>query len=195
MRPSRRDGSPADAGVTPALVHYYFSTIDDLFLAVIRRRGAQQAKRQERALSSPRPINALWELSKERAGTGLLNEFIALANHRKAIAAELAEQVAESRQAQLDALQRLVGETDAVDLPPEAMLVLIASVSRTIALEESLGMEAGLAQVAEFVEGLIARRRRSRRIRRSSPTRIRAGRSWPGCATAQPVGGRSAREG
>ncbi len=146
----------ADAGVTPALVHYYFKTIDDLFLAVIRRRGAQQAKRQERALSSPRPINALWELSKERAGTGLLNEFIALANHRKAIAAELAEQVAESRQTQLDALQRLVGESDAVDLPPEAMLVLIASVSRTIALEESLGMEAGLAQVAEFVEGLIA---------------------------------------
>jgi AcrR family transcriptional regulator len=146
----------ADAGVTPALVHYYFSTIDDLFLAVIRRRGAQQAKRQERALSSDRPIHALWELSKERAGTGLLTEFIALANHRKAIAAELAEQVAESRQAQLEAMQRLVGETDAVDLPPEAMLVLIASVSRTIALEESLGMEEGLAQVAEFVERLIA---------------------------------------
>jgi len=146
----------ADAGVTPALVHYYFKTIDDLFLAVIRRRGAQYANRQERALSSPRPIHALWELSTERAGTGLLMEFIALANHRKEIAAELAEQVAESRQAQLDALQRLVGETDAVDLPPEAMLVLIASVSRTIALEESLGMEAGLAQVAEFVERLIA---------------------------------------
>jgi TetR/AcrR family transcriptional regulator len=31
----------ADAGITAALVHYYFSTIDDLFLAVIRRRGAQ----------------------------------------------------------------------------------------------------------------------------------------------------------
>ena len=104
----------ADAGVTPALVHYYFNTIDDLFLAVIRRRGAQYAKRQERALSSPRPINALWELSKERAGTGLLKEFIALANHRKVIAVEIAEQVAESRQAQLEALRGLVGETDAV---------------------------------------------------------------------------------
>ena len=93
----------ADAGVTPALVHYYFSTIDDLFLAVIRRRGAQQAKRQERALSSPRPINALWELSKERAGTGLLNGV-----HRPRQSSQgrspqrLAEQVAESRQAQLE---------------------------------------------------------------------------------------------
>ena len=149
----------ADAGVTPALVHYYFKTIDDLFLAVIRRRGAQYAKRQERALSSPRPIHALWELSTDRAGTGLLMEFIALANHRKVIAVEIAEQVAESRQAQLEALQGLIGTTDAAgdDLSPEAMLVLIASVSRTIALEESLGMDAGLKQTAEFVERLIAR--------------------------------------
>jgi len=149
----------ADAGVTPALVHYYFKTIDDLFLAVIRRRGAQYAKRQERALSSPRPIHALWELSTDRAGTGLLMEFIALANHRKVIAVEIAEQVAESRLAQLEALRGLAGSTDGVgdDLSPEAMLVLIASVSRTIALEESLGMDAGLKQTAEFVERLIAR--------------------------------------
>ncbi len=149
----------ADAGVTPALVHYYFKTIDDLFLAVIRRRGAQYAKRQERALASPRPIHALWELSTERAGTGLLMEFIALANHRKEIAVEIAQQVAESRQAQLETLRGLVGTSGAAgdDLSPEAMLVLIASVSRTIALEESLGMDAGLAQTAEFVERLIAR--------------------------------------
>ena len=42
----------ADAGVTPALVHYYFKTIDDLFLAVIRRRGAQigRASWRERVL-------------------------------------------------------------------------------------------------------------------------------------------------
>jgi hypothetical protein len=86
-------------------------------------------------------------------------EFIALANHRKEIATELAEQVARSRQAQLEALRSLDGTSDAADdgLSPEAMLVLIASVSRTIALEESLGMDAGLAQTAEFVERLIAR--------------------------------------
>ena len=72
-------------------------------------------------------------------------EFIALANHRKEIAVEIAEQVAESRQAQLEALQRLTGTAGVVgdDLSPEAMLVLIASVSRTIALEESLGLERG----------------------------------------------------
>ena len=91
-----------ETGVTPALVHYYFSTIDDLFLAVIRRRGEQSAKRQERALSGPQPFHALWELSKERAGTGLLMEFVALAHHRKVIATEIADQAAESRKAQLE---------------------------------------------------------------------------------------------
>ena len=31
-----------DAGVTAALVHYYFGPLDDLFLAVLRRRAEQQ---------------------------------------------------------------------------------------------------------------------------------------------------------
>ena len=148
-----------ETGVTPALVHYYFSTIDDLFLAVIRRRGEQSAKRQERALAGPQPFHALWELSKERAGTGLLMEFVALANHRKVIAAEIAEQAAASRQAQLDTLRELIEPTDLGpdDLSPEAILVLIASVSRTIALEESLGMDVGLAQTTAFIEGLLTR--------------------------------------
>ena len=148
-----------ETGVTPALVHYYFSTIDDLFLAVIRRRGEQSAKRQERALSGPQPFHALWELSKERAGTGLLMEFVALAHHRKVIAAEIAEQAADSRKAQLDTLGDLIERTDLGpdDLSPEAILVLIASVSRTIALEESLGMDVGLAQTTAFIEGLLTR--------------------------------------
>ena len=40
-----------EAGVTPALIHYYFPTLDDLFLEVLRRRGRQQLERQERHLT------------------------------------------------------------------------------------------------------------------------------------------------
>ena len=49
-----------EAGVTPALVHYYFPTLDDLFLAVLRRRAEQQLARQDRMLlvraSAPRAV-------------------------------------------------------------------------------------------------------------------------------------------
>jgi AcrR family transcriptional regulator len=39
-----------EAGVTPPLVHYYFPTLDDLFLAVFRRRAEEQLERQARQL-------------------------------------------------------------------------------------------------------------------------------------------------
>ena len=59
-----------DAGVTPALVHYYFGTLDDLFLALLRRRAEQQLARQQRKLSAERPLRSLWEASKDRDGAG-----------------------------------------------------------------------------------------------------------------------------
>src|ERR1700693_2877153 len=50
------------AGLKPQLVHYYFRTMDDLFLAVFRRRAEQGLKSQARALESPQPLWALWRL-------------------------------------------------------------------------------------------------------------------------------------
>ena len=41
------------AGVTGGLVHYYFPTLDDLFVAVFRRRAEQQLERQARLLARP----------------------------------------------------------------------------------------------------------------------------------------------
>src|SRR5262245_30812380 len=61
-----------EAGVTPALVHYYFATLDDLFLAVLRRRADQQLERHQRFLASAQPLRALWAFSRDQAGTGLL---------------------------------------------------------------------------------------------------------------------------
>ncbi len=49
----------AEAGLKPQLVHYYFRTMDDLFVAVVRRGAAQNLERQARALSSPQPLRAL----------------------------------------------------------------------------------------------------------------------------------------
>src|SRR5688572_17461287 len=42
----------AEAGLKPQLVHYYFATMDDLFLAVFRRRAEVGLERQAAALAS-----------------------------------------------------------------------------------------------------------------------------------------------
>lgn len=50
---SRRVASKA--GLKPQLVHYYFRTMDDLFLDVFRRRGEEGLQRQAEALASAQP--------------------------------------------------------------------------------------------------------------------------------------------
>lgn len=149
----------ARAGLKPQLVHYYFRTMDDLFLALVRRGAEQNLERQARALASPEPLRALWELSTDPAGTRLAVELFALANHRKALRAELAAYAERFRRAQLDALAPVL-EGYGIDpeaLPPEAVLVLVTSVSQVLVMEEVLGVTSGHREIHALVERCLAR--------------------------------------
>src|SRR6476469_5572482 len=79
----------AKASLKPQLVHYYFRSMDDLFLATFQRRGEQGMERHAKALSADQPLRAMWEMATDPRGTALTLEFAALANHRKAIRAEI----------------------------------------------------------------------------------------------------------
>src|SRR5215470_8923687 len=72
----------AKAGVKPALVHYYFPSMDDLFLAVLREGAEINLVNQREALADDQPLHALWKHNTAH-GARLLMEFMALANHRK----------------------------------------------------------------------------------------------------------------
>jgi AcrR family transcriptional regulator len=149
----------ARAGLKPQLVHYYFRTMDDLFLALVRRGAEQNLERQARALASPEPLRALWELSNDPAGTRSTVELFALANHRKALRAELAAYAEKFRRAQLDALAPVL-EGYGVDpqaFPPEAVLVLVTSLSRVLVMEEVLGVTTGHPEMRALVERCLAR--------------------------------------
>ena len=53
----------ARAGVKPALVHYHFPSMDDLFLAVLREGAEANLVRQRQALAADEPLHALWTLN------------------------------------------------------------------------------------------------------------------------------------
>lgn len=148
----------ARAGLKPQLVHYYFRTMDDLFLALFRSRTDEGLARHAEALASPRPLRALWEVSRDPEGTALIMEFSALANHRKVIAAEIRAYGDRLREMQVKALSRTLEDRGvaADTLPPVVASILIASVSLFLRMEDGIGMSLGHAETEARIERWIA---------------------------------------
>ena len=140
-------------------MHYYFRTMEDLFLEVFRRRAEEGLRFQAEALQSPQPLWALWRFGTDPAFTRISMEFMALANHRKEMRAEIAYYAErfreEQRQAVTAALQRY-GE-DTTDMPPVVWTVLMTSLSRMLVLEQAIGMSGGHAETMELVESHLRR--------------------------------------
>ncbi|UGQ12596.1 TetR/AcrR family transcriptional regulator [Yinghuangia sp. ASG 101] len=149
----------AEAGVNPALVHYHFRTIDDLFLAVFRRGAEAHLARLQAAAEGPEPLRGVWEVMSEPRDTGLTLEFLALANHRKAIRTELAEYSARFRELQEQALARVVrarGVTlDKPSLP--ALTLLLAGLPRILAMDDAVGLHRSRGEVLALVEEYLRR--------------------------------------
>ena len=133
--------------------------MDDLFLAMFRHRAEIGLERQAKALASPQPLRALWEYSTDPAGTALTMEFSGLANHRKAIKAEIARYAERFRAEQTEALAVLADRygMDPAMGSPAVLAVVMTSISRVISMEQALGMSAGHAETLAFVEQYIQR--------------------------------------
>ncbi|MHA7652771.1 TetR/AcrR family transcriptional regulator [Mycobacterium sp. ML4] len=142
------------AGLKPQLVHYYFRTMEELFLAVFRRRAEEGLQAQARVLQSPQPLWALWRFGADPGFTRISMEFMALANHRKEMRAEIAYYAERFREEQrrviASALKRYAVNTD--DVPPVVWTVLMSSLSRFLVLEQALGMSSGHTETIDFVE-------------------------------------------
>jgi AcrR family transcriptional regulator len=148
----------AKAGLKPQLVHYYFRSMDDLLLAVFRVGAERNLERQARALASPTPLRSLWEFSNDPAGTAVMMEFMALANHRPAIRAEIASYAEQFRRLQADTLTEVLGRYgSSPEVPPLALLVLATALSRVLVLEGSLGATTGHAEAVAMVERFLDR--------------------------------------
>ncbi len=166
----------AQAGVKPALVHYYFPTMDELYMAVFRCGATIYLERQQKALASDRPLHAFWDTLTEPKDTRLLLEFMGLANHRKEIRAEIAAWSERWREMQITALNFIVREhdLDTDDFPPAALAVVIASIGRTLVLEEGLGTSGGhneaVALVHRFLDRYEMPRPKARPGRGADPT-------------------------
>jgi AcrR family transcriptional regulator len=148
----------AKAGVQPPLIHYYFQTMDDLFVALFRRRAEEGLKQAAKALEAERPLRALWELSTDPSGVVLNLEFMALGNHRKVIRAELGAYGERLRKIGEEALARHFAALGIEpQITPATVDVLMTSVARILVLESLVGITGGHADTEALVEAALLR--------------------------------------
>ena len=147
------------AALKPQLVHYYFRTMEDLFLAVFHRRAEEGLGVLAKALESPQPLWALWRFSTMPDATRLTMEFMGLANHRKALRAEIvyyAERFRAEQNKAIESALRRYG-VDTADVPPVIWTVFATSVSQGLVMERALGISTGHEETFEYCEQWLRR--------------------------------------
>lgn len=146
----------ARAEVTPGLVQYYFPTLDDLFVAVIRRRGEQNLQRVTETLQAraDEPLRVLWEFSQEESTAALTSEFLALGNHRKSIRSEIADITERVREVQLRAVEGKYGTAGFADgaISTQAFVFVLTGIPKLVRLEESVGASTAHADAIRAFE-------------------------------------------
>jgi AcrR family transcriptional regulator len=136
------------------LVYYYFESMDGLFVELFRRGAERGLERQAAALNDPQPLWALWDDLNDHINNVRTLEFFALANHRKAIKAEVVEYSARYRQMQVDVLSRVLEGygLDVETWPPVSVIIAMGSVSLLLLIEKGLGFEMGHSEMVATVE-------------------------------------------
>lgn len=151
----------AAADVTSSLVQYYFPTLDDLFVAAIRRRGDQNLVRITTALAerAGEPLRVLWEFSQEESTAALTTEYLALGNHRVSVRSEIAAVTERVRKVQVRAVEERHGTIAFGDtlLSPPAFVFLLTGVPRLVRIEQRVGTGTAHADAVRELAALVDR--------------------------------------
>src|SRR4051794_30160768 len=145
------------AGVAAGLVQYYFPTLDDLFVALLQRGTDRIVEQMAAAARSDQPLRAIWRYASNETGATLMMEFMAVANHRKAIRAQIGRGTDEVRRAQLEAVTAGWDQYGLADtrLTPASLLFMINAIPRMLLIEKAFGTRTGHAETIELIEAFL----------------------------------------
>lgn len=161
----------AAVGIQAPLVHYYYATLDDLFVAVLQRLSGRSVERMAAALLSEEPLRAWWALASDQRGTSMFVELLAAANHRPPLKAELGTIARDVRRMQMDVLENILGEygIDAELFPPPLVAAAVQGLAFSLVQDHAAGYDTATDEafeaMARLVDRLEAGRRRPKRKR------------------------------
>jgi AcrR family transcriptional regulator len=161
----REEGYPAvttrrlasHLGVSNQLVHYYFRTMDELFIALMQRGADRSIGRLIEAFASDDPIQALRAVYGDPDFSILAVELMALANHRKAVRAEVIRYAQRLRDFETKGLARFLADRglSPEQFPAAGVAIALSGLPRVMAIEAALGLTVGHSEANGIVENFL----------------------------------------
>ena len=151
----------AEAGANHGLVHYYFGSIDELFVEVLERFTERLIARQREMYETDLPFIEKWrtawryqEQDLEAGYPKIWMELQALSWNRPDLRPRIARVNAEWRAVLHDAFERGATEYDLAedDFPVEAMVSLMMTFGQGYIVERLEGIEQGHAELLAWIE-------------------------------------------
>jgi len=147
---ARRIGE--SAGVNYQLVHYYFESMDALFIELFRQGAEQNLAHLEELAREQISLRTFWKITSDANGGRLMTEFVALSNHRPALKREIARYARRFRTAQLALAERALAADRVEVVPPVVITLLTLGLGQLIALDRAIGVTDGHAEAAAWIE-------------------------------------------
>jgi TetR/AcrR family transcriptional regulator len=143
------------AGLKAQLLYYYFQTMDDLILAVVRRINERRLRRFEDAVASSDALTALWKMNSDPSFAILSVEMTSIAAHREVIRAEVVRSAEAFRALQVQEISRLLKKRDKAEYSAAGIVMIGSALARIIVQESSLGLTYGHDEGVKIVERVL----------------------------------------
>jgi AcrR family transcriptional regulator len=161
-----------EAGVNAGLIHYYFGSMEEVFLQVLERFTARLTERQAAMYGSDLPFIQKWRTAmgylfedRESGYQKLLLELQAMAWNRPEMRERIAAVFRRWDAVLADAMAAGMRELgiDTRQFPVEAVTCLVAGFNKGIMLDALIGHDFGHRELLDMVDRLLAQLDRQRR--------------------------------
>jgi AcrR family transcriptional regulator len=152
-----------EAGVNHGLVHYYFGSMENLFVQVLQRFTVRLIARQRALYAADAPFIEKWRqamgylVEEDVTYQKVWLELQALAWSRPELRKEVARVNAEWRAVLMEALAE-PRERYGIDMPLEALVSLVMTFNEGVILERAQGITEGHRELLSWIDGWLTGR-------------------------------------
>lgn len=148
-----------EAGMKPPLVHYHFTTTENLLLEAYRRSASRSDSALQDSLACERPLHALWRHLSDPSRAALAAQYLAMAGQHPGIREAIGRNVEQSRLIQIALIEEALSHVPNERLPSAAAIsMMIAASARAVTMERAVGASIGhaelVAEISRVLEAL-----------------------------------------